>query len=189
MVARRCLAFRAGTEPRPLFDSKRRNMRLNRKRRRGDGFFCLAVSFLAPQAWAQSPESQHEAVYRKTASSVVGIRAFATFGDHNGTGVILTPDGLIATSSAVVPAGSENIRVWLHGARQRKARFVEAWPDLELSLIKVEEKDLVPLPLGDSSALRPGDAVYSIGNVFDSIFNDDQPALNLGVVSGLYTSR
>ena len=156
---------------------------------RRTALLCVLSLSSAPSVFSQNPENQHYEVYRKIRPSIVGVRAFATFGDRNGTGVIVSADGLIVTSSAVVPAGAENVRVWLSGPRQRQAAVVASWPDVELTLLKIPDRDLAPLPFGDAAALRPGDLVYSVGNVFDSLLNDDQPALQLGVVSGLYTLR
>jgi S1-C subfamily serine protease len=129
-----------------------------------------------------------DAVYEKAAPSVVGVRVRApALGERSGTGVILSKDGLILTSSAVCPEGSTNIRVWIRGPRRYTAKIVATSPRDEVTLLRIEPRhELHPIELGQSSALKPGQRAYTLGNAVNSIILDDQPSFNAGIISGLY---
>ena len=81
-----------------------------------------------------------------------------------GTGFIVASDGLIATNLHVV-AGNSNITVTL--TDQREFRVVEVWNgdrQRDLVILRIQAQKLPILALGDSSAIRPGDAVVAIGH-------------------------
>jgi len=138
----------------------------------------------------QAPDAPHRAVYEKAADSVVAIRATAPLGERSGSGVIISKDGLILTSYATCPEGSDQIRVFLRGPRLLMAKLVGTSPGHELSILKVEPKgDLVPIEYGDSAAVKVGDASYTLGNASNSIINNDSASLGVGIISGLHTLR
>lgn len=145
----------------------------------------LAAAALLP---LQPAGAAPEAVYQKTAPSVVGIRARApVLGERSGTGVILTTDGLILTSSSVCPEGADRIRVWTRGPRRHEAELVAVSPRDEIALVRIRPAGaLRPLETGTSSTVRVGDVAYTIGNSANSIILDDQPSFAAGLVSGLY---
>jgi S1-C subfamily serine protease len=59
--------------------------------------------------------------------------------------------------------------------------------DRELVLVKIDAaQDLPFLELGDSDAARTGQISYVFGDSYDSMRSDDQPAMSLGVISGIY---
>jgi serine protease Do len=58
--------------------------------------------------------------------------------------------------------------------------------DLELLLVKVDAKDLPAMDFADSTKARIGQISYAFGDVYESIPMDDQVAMSLGIVSGLY---
>ena len=135
----------------------------------------------------QEGDGLHRKVYQAAGESVVAIRALAPLGERSGTGVVLTKDGLILTSFAVCPDRSGNIRVRVRGPRQYMAEIVGTSKREELTLLKIEPRgELKPLALGASSGLRVGDASYTLGNAANSLWLDDEPSLNAGVVSGVY---
>jgi S1-C subfamily serine protease len=136
---------------------------------------------------AQQTDDAHRAVYRKTADSVVAVRAMAPLGERSGSGVILSKDGLILTSYAGCPDGATNIRVWVKGPRLYTAEIVGTSKKDELTLLRIKPRgELKPVELGDSTALKPGEVSYTIGNAANSIILDDQPSFNVGVISALY---
>ena len=145
-----------------------------------------ALLLLLPQA----ADEAHRAVFEKAADSVVGVRATAPLGERSGSGVIVSKDGLILTSYATCPEGSEWIRVYLRGPRLLLAKLVATSPAHELSLLKIEPKsELVPIEFGDSSSVKVGDASYTLGNASNSIINNDSASLGAGIISAKYTLR
>ena len=80
-----------------------------------------------------------------------------------GSGVIISPDGYIVTNHHVVD-GAEEITVELTDRRSLKAKLVGSDPPSDLAVLKVEERGLPVLSLGDSDKVRVGDIVLAIGN-------------------------
>jgi serine protease Do len=82
-----------------------------------------------------------------------------------GTGFVVDKDGTILTNNHVIE-GAAAISVRLSDEREVPARVVGRDPPTDLAVIKVDVKDLKPLPLGDSDGLEVGDWVVAIGNPF-----------------------
>lgn len=138
-------------------------------------------------AGAQVPDDAHKKVYDKTVDSVVAIRAMALLGERSGSGVILSKDGYVLTSYAVCPEGATKIRVWTHGPKLYEAEIVGTSKKDELVLLKIRPRaELKPVELGSSAGVKVGDLSYTLGNAANSIITDDQPSLNVGIVSGFY---
>lgn len=82
-----------------------------------------------------------------------------------GSGVIVSPDGYIITNNHVVEQADE-IKVTLMDKRSFKARVIGADPKTDISVIKVDAKDLPTIQWGDSDRLQVGEFVLAIGNPF-----------------------
>ena len=149
---------------------------------------CLAVAaclVLPPPDRAESKTPRE--IYEATVNSIVAVRALAPLGERSGTGVVLSADGLILTSYAVCPVASTKIRVWLKGPRRVTAELVATSKRDEISLLRIKpEGPLKPILLGSSADVRIGEVSYTFGNAANSIIHDDQPALQIGIISGLY---
>jgi putative serine protease PepD len=138
-------------------------------------------------AWAQVPDETHAKVYEKAVRSVVAVRALAPLGERSGSGVILSKDGLVLTSYSVCPEGATKIRVWVHGPKLYEAEIVGSSKGDELVLLKIRPRaELVPVEFASSSQIKVGDLSYTLGNAANSIILDDQPSLNVGIISGFY---
>jgi serine protease Do len=138
-------------------------------------------------AGAQVPDDAHEKLYRKTVDSVVAIRAMAIGGERSGSGAILTKDGLILTSYSVCPEGATKIRVWVHGPKLYEAEIAGTSKKDELVLLRIRPRgDLKPIELGSSGQVKVGEISYTLGNAANSIIDNDEPSLNVGIVSGYY---
>lgn len=84
----------------------------------------------------------------------------------SGSGVIISPDGYIATNNHVV-ANGEQIEVTLNDNKTYKAKLVGADPVTDVALLKVEAENLPVIQFGDSDSLRLGEWVLAIGSPFN----------------------
>ncbi|HEY9278872.1 MAG TPA: DegQ family serine endoprotease [Eoetvoesiella sp.] len=82
-----------------------------------------------------------------------------------GSGFIISADGYILTNNHVV-ANSNGIFVTMTDGKEYKAKIIGTDPRTDVALIKIEAKDLTPLPIGDSKSLKKGQWVLAIGSPF-----------------------
>ena len=124
-----------------------------------------------------------------TGTSVVRQRA------AGGSGVILHPDGYIVTNAHVV-AYARRVRVTVPtlsisstsivrpAGRTRDATIVGIDRETDLAVLKIDEKGLPALPLGDSDRLRQGNLVLAFGSPLGL-----ENSVTLGVVSAVGRQR
>ncbi len=99
----------------------------------------------------------------------------------SGSGFIWNSAGMIVTNYHVV-ANAERLMVTLSSGDTVQARIIGSAPDKDLAVISIDalERDLQPVPLGDSSKLEVGRKVLAIGNPFGL-----DTTLTQGIVSAL----
>ncbi len=82
-----------------------------------------------------------------------------------GSGVIITPDGYVATNNHVVEGADKNgIEVVLHDKSRYKAKLVGTDPSTDLAVIKIEASGLPVAALGNSENVQVGEWALAIGN-------------------------
>ncbi len=83
----------------------------------------------------------------------------------SGTGFVWDEEGHIVTNNHVVEDAVE-VTVTYSDGIQRKASVIGADPDSDLAVLEVEnpKEGLLPVTMGDSSILKPGDFAAAIGN-------------------------
>ncbi|NUM31318.1 MAG: Do family serine endopeptidase [Bacteroidetes bacterium] len=86
--------------------------------------------------------------------------------EATGSGVILTPDGYIATNNHVVE-NSSKVEVTLNDKRTYIAEVVGTDPETDLALLKIDESNLPFLSFGNSDNIRVGEWVIAVGNPFN----------------------
>ncbi len=100
-----------------------------------------------------------------------------------GSGVILSPDGIVVSNYHVVGEGSD-IRVVLNDRREFNAQVILADEASDLVVLQLDgARDLPALSLRDSDTLEVGDLVLAIGNPFGV-----GQTVSSGIVSGLARS-
>jgi serine protease Do len=121
----------------------------------------------APNTFADlAAKADAAVVFVKTLQERRGITGRRqVVGEGVGSAFVYDPDGLILTNNHVIEGASE-IYVVFGRKRQVKATIVGRDPRTDVAVIRVEEKNLPFLPLGDSEAMRVGDWVVAIGNPF-----------------------
>ncbi len=132
-------------------------------------------------------EKHDRRVYEAVGPAVVGItcRTSPTQGFY-GTGVVISGDGYVLTSTTVVPKGATNIKVFFRGSMEKKAEIVGLDEATESALIKVDAKGLRFVPLADSAKAKPGELAYTFGNPHGTLSSDDKVSFSSGFISGVY---
>jgi serine protease Do len=83
-----------------------------------------------------------------------------------GSGVIISADGYILSNNHVVE-GAEEIKVALPGGNDEFiAKVIGTDPQTDISVLKIEAKNLQPITMTDSDQLQVGDVVLAVGNPF-----------------------
>ncbi len=124
---------------------------------------------------------------KKTRASVVYIRSLtqgtgSTVFNENmnastGSGVIVSPDGYIATNHHVVE-NANAIEIILNDNKEYSAEVVGTDPSTDLALLKIEANNLPFSTFGNSDSLQIGEWVMAVGNPFRL-----QSTVTAGIVS------
>jgi S1-C subfamily serine protease len=98
-----------------------------------------------------------------------------------GSGFVIDKAGHIVTNYHVI-AGARSVDVSFSNNESLPARIVGSDPSTDIAVLKVDahSRALTPLPLGNSDAVRVGDAVVAIGNPFGL-----ERTVTTGIVSAL----
>lgn len=114
-------------------------------------------------------------VIEETTRKVVGISKLKNAGSSIlsksteselglGTGIIVTEDGYILSNEHVTGAKYSKCYITLENGNNYDGTVVWSDSDLDLSITKINGKNLEYIELGDSSKIRVGETVYAIGN-------------------------
>jgi S1-C subfamily serine protease len=97
-----------------------------------------------------------------------------------GSGVVISPDGLILTNNHVIDA-SKAIAVSLSDGRKFGARVLGRDPDTDLAVLRSETNESLPTArLANSKSVRPGQIAIAIGNPLGF-----QSTVTAGIVSAV----
>ncbi|MGB8168149.1 MAG: Do family serine endopeptidase [Chthoniobacteraceae bacterium] len=94
-----------------------------------------------------------------------------------GSGVIVSREGHILTNNHVI-ANMEKIEVQLTDGRVEPAQLIGSDEMTDIAVLKIDAKNIEPLPFGDSDQVRVGQLVFAIGNPFGF-----QESVTQGIVS------
>jgi serine protease Do len=99
--------------------------------------------------------------------------------ESSGSGFIVSNDGYILTNNHVI-ADADKVTVTLYDKRQYEAKVVGRDSTTDVAVVKIEEKNLPMLSLGDDSKTRVGQWVLAIGNPL---------RLNFTVTAGIISAK
>ena len=114
-------------------------------------------------------------ILEETMQSVVGISKLknngtSIFSSNNeyslglGTGVIVTANGYILSNEHVTGGKLSTCYITLEDGKKYEGTVVWSDSDLDLSITKIEAKNIKSVSLGDSIKIKIGETVYAIGN-------------------------
>jgi S1-C subfamily serine protease len=83
----------------------------------------------------------------------------------SGSGVIFTTDGYIVSNNHVV-ADADKLEVII-GKDSYEAKLIGTDPSTDLSVLKIDAKNLKAIPMGSSRDLQVGEGVIAVGNPFN----------------------
>jgi serine protease Do len=101
-----------------------------------------------------------------------------------GTGFLISTDGYILTNKHVVEAAKEETgeyRIILNTGKEYYAQLIDKDSFNDLAVLKIFDKDLPVVELGDSDSLQTGASVIAIGNALGRYEN----TVTKGIISGL----
>jgi len=98
-----------------------------------------------------------------------------------GSGFIVSPDGLILTCRHVVSEPEVDYTVILEPEKNYSAKVLAADPLIDIAVLKINEKNLPFLDLGDSNQIELGQTVVAVGNPLGEFYD----TLSAGIISGL----
>lgn len=127
----------------------------------------LSLPISSSQPASNAPDGTVEAVAETVLPSVVSIDVRAQTGRGEGSGVILSTDGLIVTNNHVIEMASRGgtIEVRFNDGSRAAATVVGVDPATDIAVIKAEtDKPLTPIALGSSANLVEGQAVAAVGS-------------------------
>jgi serine protease Do len=87
-------------------------------------------------------------------------------GVATGSGVLISPDGYIATNNHVISEAS-SVEVTLFDNRNFSAKVIGTDISTDLALLKIEAEDLPNLTFGNSDEVQVGQWVLAVGNPMD----------------------
>jgi putative serine protease PepD len=133
---------------------------------------------------SQIYEASKRGVVQVLATSVVSSNPF--FGAQEqraqGSGFVIDKSGHVVTNYHVVE-GAKTVQVSFSDNDRMDARVIGTDPSTDIAVLKIKKAEgraLAPIPLGDSDAVKVGDAVVAIGNPFGL-----ERTVTAGIVSAL----
>ncbi|MFC5994293.1 S1C family serine protease [Pseudonocardia hispaniensis] len=122
---------------------------------------------LPPVDPAATPVGSVEVVAQKVLSSVVQLRVSGQRTAGEGSGMLLSSDGLILTNNHVVESAANggSVMVVFQDGDIAQARLVGRDPSSDLAVLRAQDvSGLVPIELGNSDGLRVGQQVVAFGS-------------------------
>lgn len=119
-----------------------------------------------PVPASEPTDGSVESVAQKVTPSVVSIHAVGRQQGGEGSGVIISADGMILTNAHVAMAGGRDgkLQVTFSDGRIAEAEMVGEDVGSDIAVIKVDETDLPAVTFGTAENLKVGQDVVAIGS-------------------------
>lgn len=148
---------------------------------------AIVTDSSSPEAARLPNGSSIPALVNSVVRSVVSIDVKNQGQEDQGTGMIITADGMVVTNNHVVALGADGGTITVTASGSTKAEpavLVGADPSNDVALLRIENASgLPPVTFGNSSKLVVGDAVVAIGNALGLAAGT--PTVTSGIVSAL----
>ncbi|MCX6344057.1 MAG: trypsin-like peptidase domain-containing protein [Armatimonadetes bacterium] len=151
------------------------------------------MTMAAVPAWSQAGEGRGPAalllpqeqqiidIVRRISPAVVAVMIYNKSGEREGegSGVIVSKDGVILTNNHVI-SGASKMQVTLADGRELQAKSLGGDPTIDLAVLKVNANNLPVAAFSDSDNLQVGQIAIAIGNPYGF-----ERTVSVGVVSAL----
>ncbi len=136
--------------------------------------------------------SNISSIVERAKESIVGISLLTPTGESMldvnvakkwgmGTGIIVSRNGYILTNQHLAQNVGARLVVTLNNGKTTQGKIVWNEPVIDLAIIKINEKNLTPIEIGNSANVYVGDDVIAIGNPLGIEF---QGTVTKGIISG-----
>ncbi len=150
---------------------------------------AAVISYVERPAGEFSVQTETADVNTSACSSVVLIETKTSYNSFfgiststsSGSGVILSSDGYILTSSSLVGNDGETTVV-LPDKTRHSAKLVGADENKDIAILKIEAEGLSAAYLGNSDNVKQGDAVVFVGNILGEELGASATG---GIISGI----
>ena len=142
----------------------------------------------------EAVQAEQSALAARVAPAIVAVEARLgpTGLRYFGSGVVLTPDGLVLTALSAAPPGARDIRARFADGAEFSADVIFCDPQTETVALRLASRLPKALPflrLGDSDKLSVGSPVYAAGNPHDTLRRDGQVYWSAGTLTGRYVTQ
>jgi putative serine protease PepD len=126
------------------------------------------IAFLPDSNFSTAPVGAVEQVAARVLPAVVQLRVRAGNQAGTGSGIVLSPDGLLLTNNHVIEpaaAGAGQITVLFQNGESTSAQIIGRDPTSDIAVVKAQNvAGLTPIVLGNSDSVRVGQQVIAIGS-------------------------
>ena len=149
----------------------------------GTALLCLAAAVTAAQAAAGDTPQQVIAAAARKVVKIYGAGGLRGLEGYQ-SGILVSPDGRIATAASTVLDSDEIVCV-LDDGRRYPARLVGIDARRELAVLAIEAVDLPAFTVADDERATPGTRVIALSNLFGVAVGDERVSAQRGVVSAV----
>jgi len=123
-------------------------------------------------------------LYVKNVSEAVKSSVTIKTERGHGSGFIIGPNGYILTNYHVI-TGQNSISVILNNGNSYEAQLIRSSREIDLALLKINEKELIPFEISSSKNIELATEIYAVGTPNSE---DLAQTISKGIISGIRKS-